>query len=184
LRITNIFVTHDQREALAVADRIALLLDGRIEQCGQPRELLLNPCSARAAQFFGWVLLTGERRGQTVRTAAGQFDLPQAGEDGQCYLAFRPENVRLSSSQNTGGNLSGKLESLIDFGARWHWRVRLHNGEVIEAGQDHTPNEYHPRPGDDVNLILQANAVRWFPRASELRRDETAANQRVGEPDA
>src|SRR5262245_61776271 len=46
LRITTIFVTHDQREALAVADRIALLLDGRIEQCGAPRELLLNPCSA------------------------------------------------------------------------------------------------------------------------------------------
>src|SRR5262245_12009977 len=71
LRITTIFVTHDQREALAVADRIALLLDGRIEQEGEPRELLLEPSSARAARFFGWTLLAGERSGQMVRTAAG-----------------------------------------------------------------------------------------------------------------
>src|SRR5262245_32949348 len=43
LRITTIFVTHDRREAMAVADRIALLLDGRIAQSGAPRDLLLNP---------------------------------------------------------------------------------------------------------------------------------------------
>jgi len=74
LRITTIFVTHDQREAMAIADRIALMLDGQIEQSGEPRELLLEPASAQAAQFFGWKLLPGGQGG---------------------ILAFRPENARL-----------------------------------------------------------------------------------------
>src|SRR5262245_57282401 len=84
LRITTIFVTHDQREALAVADRIALLLDGRIEQFGEPRELLLNPYSARAARFFGWILLEGERKDRTVKLKSadlGELKVADAGED-------------------------------------------------------------------------------------------------------
>ncbi len=163
LRITTIFVTHDQREALAIADRIALLLDGRIEQCGEARDLLLNPCSAHAAQFFGWTLLAGERKGQTVNTAAGKFTLSQPGEDGPCNLAFRPENLRLCSPQETQGNLTGKLESLIDYGARWQWRVRLPGGETVEADQEHAPDDQHPKVGSDVNLRLRENAVRCFP---------------------
>ena len=163
LQITTLFVTHDQREALAVADRIALLLDGRIEHCGEPRELLLNPCSAQAAQFFGWKLLAGERRGQIVKTvSAGNFKLSQAGEDGKCSLAFRPENVRLCACGDDEGNLTGKLESLIDFGVRWQWRVRLTGGEVLEAEQTPTSCECHPRVGDEIKLFLPENAWRCF----------------------
>jgi len=166
LRITTLFVTHDQREALAVADRIALLLDGRIEQSGEPRELLLNPRSARAAHFFGWKLLAGERNGQTVSTAAGDLKLPHAGEAGQCYVAFRPENVRLCACREQCGNLTGRLESLIDYGARWQWRVRLPGGEVLEAEQASMPDACHPRAGDEISLFLPENAVRCFASSS------------------
>jgi len=165
LRITTIFVTHDQREALAVADRIALLLDGRIEQSGEPRELLLNPRSASAARFFGWKLLAGERSGQTeemVSTAAGDLKLPHTGEAGRCYVAFRPENVRLCARAEHGGNLTGRLESLIDYGARWQWRVRLPGGEVLEAEQERGPDECRPRAGDEIKMFLPENAVRCF----------------------
>src|SRR5262249_50885739 len=118
LRITPLFVTHDQREALAVADRIALLLDGRIEQSGEPRELLLEPSSARAARFFGWNLLAGERNGKTgemVSTAAGDLKLPHTGGSGACYVAFRPENPRLCACHEPGGNLIGRLQSPIRY---------------------------------------------------------------------
>lgn len=141
LRITTIFVTHDQREAFAVADRVALLLDGRIEQCGEPRELLLEPASAQAAQFFGWKLLPGERQG---------------------LLAFRPESLRLCACENHERYLTGRLESLLDFGTRWQWRVRLSSGEILEAEQMLTPCNCHPRAGDDIKLFLPENAVRCF----------------------
>ena len=103
LRITAIFVTHDQREAFAVADRVALLLDGRIEQTGAPRDLVLEPLSAQAAQFFGWKLLPGE---------------------GKKTLAFRTEELRLCNCENAAGILSGTLETWLDFGTRRQWRVR------------------------------------------------------------
>jgi ABC-type Fe3+/spermidine/putrescine transport system ATPase subunit len=162
LRITTIFVTHDQREALTVADRIALLLDGRIEQCGKPRDLLLNPRSARAARFFGWNILSGDRHGQTVITAAGELKLTSAGESGQCCVAFRPENVRLCAYQEQIGNLRGRLESLIDYGSRWQWRVRLPDGEIIEADQEHSPGECQPRAGDEIKLFLPESAIRCY----------------------
>jgi ABC-type Fe3+/spermidine/putrescine transport system ATPase subunit len=170
LRITTIFVTHDQREAQAVADRIALLLDGRIEQCGAPRELLLNPCSARAAQFFGWKLFAGERGGRRVSTVIGDFYMAEAGENGPCDLAFRPENVRLAPYTNDG-NLSGRLETLLDYGMRWQWRVRLPSGDALEAEQSTTPDEKPPQVGADVNLILREDSLRCYPRASTREED-------------
>lgn len=166
LRITTIFVTHDQREALAVADRIALLLDGRVEQCDVPRELLLNPRSAHAAQFFGWRLLVGERRGQIVRTSAGEFRLTQTGQDGPCDLAFRPENLRLSQNAH-GGNLSGRLEALLDYGTSWQMRVRLPSGDILEAEQATTSGENPPPVGAEVSLVLREDALRCFPRVQQ-----------------
>ncbi len=161
LRITTIFVTHDQREALSVADRIALLLDGRMEQCGIPRELLLSPVSAQAARFFGWKLLSGERSGQIVHTRAGKLFLSESGQDGPCQVAFRHENVRLCQ-QTDGESLSGRLEALLDYGTSWQWRVRLETGDLIEIEQTHTPEETPPQVGDKVGLILREKAVKCF----------------------
>ena len=169
LRITTIFVTHDQREALAVADRIALLLDGRIEQEGEPRELLLEPSSARAARFFGWTLLAGERSGQTVNTASGDLKLRHADGAGHCYAAFRPENARLCACEEREGALRGRLVSLIDYGARWQWRVRLSGGEVLESEQTKVTCECHLRAGADVKLIVPESAVKCF---AARERDE------------
>jgi ABC-type Fe3+/spermidine/putrescine transport system ATPase subunit len=162
LRITTIFVTHDQREAMAVADRIALLLDGRIEQSGEPRDLLLNPRSARAARFFGWTILSGDCNGQRAPAVAGDLKLPHTGKAGQCYIAFRPENVRLCACEEHSGSLTGRLEFLIDYGLRWQWRVRLPGGEIIEADQEHQPCECQPRVGDEIKLFLPESAFRCY----------------------
>ncbi len=181
LRITTIFVTHDQREALAVADRIALLLDGRIEQYGEPRDLLLNPRGARAARFFGWKILSGERSGRIVNltpAAAGELKLSHTGEAGQCYVAFRPEDVRLCACKEQDRNLKGRLESLIDFGARWQWRVRLHGGEVLEAEQANPPCECRPRVGDEIQLFLPENAVKCFAANDESGQQDSGAKRR------
>lgn len=141
LHITAIFVTHDQREAFAVADYVALLLDGRIEQCGKPRDLLLEPASAPAAQFFGWKLLPGE---------------------GQNVAAFRPENAQLCVCHEASGNFTGRLEALLDLGTRWQWRVRLENGDFVEAEQLSALCKCQPRVGDDIQLLLPENALRCF----------------------
>jgi ABC-type Fe3+/spermidine/putrescine transport system ATPase subunit len=149
LRITTLFVTHDQREALAVADRIALLFDGKIEQAGAPRDLLLAPASARAARFFGWTLLPGDLLRPEMAAS---------------FAAFRPENARLCASDDPTGQFDGVLESMIDYGTRRQWRVRLAGGEIVEGDQLSIPGDAAPAPGEGVKLAAPPDALRWFPR--------------------
>ena len=103
--ITTIYVTHDQKEALSVADRIAVLRDGWLEQLGTPAELYYRPRSAFVADFIGQTnLLDGkiiERNGTTARveTAAGTFKATGQGElGGQVKVSIRPEQMRVMRS--------------------------------------------------------------------------------------
>jgi hypothetical protein len=108
------------------------------------------------------MILSGDRNGQRVNTSAGDLKLPDTGEAGQCYVAFRPENVRLCACKEHGGSLTGRLEFLIDYHPRWQWRVRLPGGEVIEADQERQLCECQPRVGDEIKLFLPESAIRCY----------------------
>lgn len=114
LKITFLFVTHDQSEAIAVADRIAVMNAGRIEQIATPTDLYYRPRTRFVADFFGENnLLPGKiavSGGQAMaRTAVGDFAVPpdqEAGDGTDCVVAVRPESVSLDtgtqSSEDTG----------------------------------------------------------------------------------
>ena len=92
--ITFLFVTHDQEEAMALSDRIALLRDGAIEQVAGPREIYARPATAYTAQFIGQTnLLRGELR-RSIATC-GVLRWPLEGEDGPVLFSLRPESIRL-----------------------------------------------------------------------------------------
>jgi spermidine/putrescine transport system ATP-binding protein len=103
--VTSVYVTHDQDEALAMADRLAVVRDGRIEALGAPRDLYLDPPSAWVAGFLGATnLLDGtvrDRQGEaaTVETPAGAVRVARAPADlaagTAATLSIRPEAVRL-----------------------------------------------------------------------------------------
>jgi iron(III) transport system ATP-binding protein len=100
--VTTIYVTHDQKEALSVADRIAVMNTGRIAQIGTPAELYHRPDSAFVASFIGETnLLEGtivSRDGPTLRvqTAAGKFVVAAtAPESDRVVLSVRPEQLRI-----------------------------------------------------------------------------------------
>lgn len=101
LRTTTVFVTHDQEEASLVADRIVLLLDGRVEQAGTAQELYGTPATAAAARFFGWQVL----------------------RDGR---AFRPEEARLSEA-----GLAGEVRDVVRWARGTRYTVELATGETI-----------------------------------------------------
>src|SRR5581483_3053734 len=80
LRVTVLYVTHDQVEAMTLADRIAVMADGRILQAGAPDELYRRPASPRVAEFFGAInWLRGEARGGVVETEIGALRLAVDG---------------------------------------------------------------------------------------------------------
>lgn len=94
--ITFLFVTHDQEEAMALSDRIALLRDGTLEQVASPREIYARPATAYTAQFIGQTnLLRGEVRGGIATCGSLRWPLEEA--DGPVIFSLRPEAIRLSA---------------------------------------------------------------------------------------
>lgn len=130
--ITFLFVTHDQEEAMALSDRIALLRDGTIEQVALPREIYARPATAYTAQFIGQTnLLRGEIRGGMA--ACGALRWPLEETDGSAIFSLRPEAIRLSADGKHGAS-EVKFRAAI--------RQQLYGGtsELLEVdcGNGHT----------------------------------------------
>jgi putative spermidine/putrescine transport system ATP-binding protein len=99
---TTVFVTHDQEEAVALADRIALLFDGRLHMHDVPRAFYDRPASRRVAEFFGATnFLPGRAEGRTVHTPLGALALDAEPPTGETTLTIRPEAVRLEEGENS-----------------------------------------------------------------------------------
>jgi ABC-type Fe3+/spermidine/putrescine transport system ATPase subunit len=98
--ITTLFVTHDQEEAVVMADRIALILDGRLAQEGVPTAFYNRPANIAVARFFGGVnFLVGEIRAGQFHSALGPVNIPEGAADGPGTLTIRPEAIQFGPSQ-------------------------------------------------------------------------------------
>jgi iron(III) transport system ATP-binding protein len=99
--LTALYVTHDQKEALSIADRLAVLFEGRIGQIGTPRELYRQPARAAVADFLGETnfleatILAGDGEGRRLTTAVGELRAvaPAAPRTGSCIISIRPEAI-------------------------------------------------------------------------------------------
>ncbi len=104
MNLTIVFVTHDQEEAVLLADRIALMFDGRIRQVGGAADFFERPATRRIAAFFGnRNVLRGRKRGSRVETAVGELAIEHADslEDGPVDLLVRPEFVEVRPEAST-----------------------------------------------------------------------------------
>jgi ABC-type Fe3+/spermidine/putrescine transport system ATPase subunit len=99
--ITTIFVTHDQQEAVILADRIALVFEGRLQQYGEPRLFYQQPATRRIAEFFGSAnFLEGVKRGSVVTTAIGALEVEEGSQaDGDVVVTIRSEGVELRADR-------------------------------------------------------------------------------------
>jgi ABC-type Fe3+/spermidine/putrescine transport system ATPase subunit len=101
--IAFLFVTHDQEEAMALSDRIALLRDGALEQIAAPREIYAHPATAYAAQFIGQTnLLRGDVLGGVA--SSGALRWATSGTDGSALYSLRPEAIQLAADGATPAN--------------------------------------------------------------------------------
>jgi putative spermidine/putrescine transport system ATP-binding protein len=124
LGITFVFVTHDQGEALSMADRVAVFNRGRIEQLDTPRTLYARPGTAFVARFVGSANVVS---GELAQRLSGRVD----------PFAVRAENVRLRAPASEAGvdtmSCIGEVADVQYHGAMSRWQVRIESGEVFAA---------------------------------------------------
>lgn len=140
--ITTVYVTHDQKEALSVADRIAVMRDGKVVQAGSPMELYRRPTTTFAASFLGETnLLPGELASGgaagslvEVKTAAGTIKgtlTTEAAVGRSVSVSLRPEALKAASD----GVLGGSVESTTYLGDVAHHRVATDGGGALHVSE-------------------------------------------------
>jgi putative spermidine/putrescine transport system ATP-binding protein len=158
--ITTLFVTHDQEEALAIADRVGVMRDGHIEQLAPPTEVYSRPATSFVAEFVGLSnRLAGTVSGQTV-TVRGR-DLPlvdQATPPGPAIALVRPEAVTLASdTSGDSGPLTGTVIAVTFLGATS--RVTVDLGDTTILAQLTTSDASALPAGSRVALTIRPDPV-------------------------
>jgi ABC-type Fe3+/spermidine/putrescine transport system ATPase subunit len=161
LRITTIYVTHDQEEALSLSDRVAVMRDGHVLQVGPPKELYERPRTRFVADFVGTnnqvageVQAGGGRSGDlVVSTALGPLRAVASGAvTGRCVLAVRPENVALGAAAGDGNRVEGRVSFVSYLGNTLRYDVQTASGLVLKA-DIRDPWHHEPLPvGRPVTL--------------------------------
>jgi putative spermidine/putrescine transport system ATP-binding protein len=157
LGITTFFVTHDQEEALAIADRVAVMRSGDIEQIGTPEELYRRPATPFVAEFVGLTnKLPGEVSGGELTVFGRRLPLVTGGlPDGPVEAYLRPEDVLLESAGAPQG-IPALVVSTSFLGALRRTRVQL--GDGTELAVQHGARET-PEPGARVHVEFAGTAV-------------------------
>jgi ABC-type Fe3+/spermidine/putrescine transport system ATPase subunit len=163
LGTTFVFVTHDQEEALALSDRVAVMNAGLIEQIGAPSEIYDAPRTRFVAEFLAVRnLLRAEvqetdETGATLRTPGGLV-LKSAARGfvagARAWVGVRPERMRFDGAGEN--RVAGILEDRLFLGDRCEWRVRA-GGDVLTIAASGTGDGH--RPGDAVTVTFPAAAV-------------------------
>lgn len=147
LGVTTLFVTHDQEEATTMASQVALVLDGRVAQCGPPRDFYTAPVSVAVARFFGWCVVPR--------------DAGPPGTSG-AEAAFHPSAATLvDSSRHTGPTFGGVVTAVVDRGPTLRLSVRLACGPSVDlvAARGGTAA---PGIGDTVHVGVPTDALTVF----------------------
>ena len=169
---TMIYVTHDQKEALSMADRVAVMDMGAVAQTGEPRSIYDRPANAFVADFIGETnfvagRLTRSELPLAVETAVGVLhstvepveDL-SPGDEVVCSL--RPEAIRVSDTDAAAGEdenvLDGVVRQTVYLGDQEQYSVRLDDGTPLKL-VDHRPGRRLAGPGAPVRLKCDASQV-------------------------
>ena len=169
IKITTIFVTHDQEEAVMLADRVALMFNGVIQQYSPPRDFYERPVSAEVVRFFrNPNLLPGVKRGDRVATALGALTVraADAQPDGAVLLTIRPEDIAIGARGDKRGDERGD-ENVLEVTVTSCAYMGTHTNFLFEvAGRTWQavaePNQ-SAEPGERIRIHLPPERVWLVP---------------------
>ncbi|MDX3905923.1 MAG: ABC transporter ATP-binding protein [Pigmentiphaga sp.] len=174
---SGIYVTHDQEEAMELADTLAVMESGRISQSASGRDVYEHPASIYVAEFVGEInrlqgrvetISGGEA---VIATPLGKLPVSgvglgaRTGDDG--WLTIRPEQVAVapagSPPSQPGPSFPGVVQDAIYFGARQELRLEVAGTPMTAWTTGRAWNQAAMRPGDAIDVTLPAASLRWFP---------------------
>jgi iron(III) transport system ATP-binding protein len=162
---TAVLVTHDQAEALSMADQVAVLRGGRLVQLTDPRTLYQHPADLDVATFVGEsVLLDAQIRDGRAHSALGALELERPAPDGPARVLLRPEQLRLSPGGGTAPQ--ARVRSVDFYGHDSRIWLDLAAGGTVSARLEGTDL---PVAGDEVTITVVGPALP-FPAGSPLSR--------------
>jgi spermidine/putrescine transport system ATP-binding protein len=186
--VTFVFVTHDQEEALTMSDRVAVMNNGQVEQCGSPRDVYEEPTTSFVADFLGVSnLLDAEARpgGEACNLRIGDRSFQarggETGLSGSVKAMIRPERIQVEAHGTAGDNrLPGLVERSVFLGGAHEVHVRVLGGELLRAT---IPNDGRALPveleaGTAVTLHLPPDGLRVLT-PSQPPRSAPAAERPV-----
>ncbi len=185
--LTFVHVTHDQEEAMTMADTIAVMNGGRIEQMGSPTELYERPRTTFAANFLGQsnliqATVTGTAGDDLLIDVHGQrVALPRQRStvtDGRLWLGVRPEKLRVAGPEDAGNRLTGIVTDASFIGVATYYLVRMPWGQELTVVQQNDGTPPLP-PGEPLT-------VTWLPDHGfglDATQDEHAGAEAI-DPDA
>ena len=191
-RVTAIYVTHDQEEALSISDRIAVMHAGRVSQIGTPDEIYENPGSVRVADFIGQAnfldcRVLGPAQAARLRLPSGDETplppvlAPFAPSDGEAILFVRPEHLHIrppGTAQAQPGQpalpaLRARVRTILYLGTQVRYFVQLlsqnRSREILVDEKRRIPGV---REGSEVTVGFSWDSIRLFPHQ---QRDQLAA---------
>ncbi|MDB5623648.1 MAG: ugpC [Devosia sp.] len=167
LGTTIVYVTHDQVEAMTMADKIVVMRDGHILQVGTPTDLYENPHDVFTARFIGspsMNMLAGSLAGNTLTvegTTIAGLDLP--AHTGEVLVGVRPHDLVVGDATGSGLTATGLVEAVEPLGAETLVHVQVGSGQVIATA----PGRVVPQVGSTVAVHAGAGSIYFFDAASE-----------------
>ncbi len=173
LGTTFVYVTHDQVEAMTMADRIAIMSDGRLQQVGEPQAVYERPANLFVAGFIGSPpmntlpgVAVNAPDGAAVRTETGVVPVSDPGsarEGVEVVAGIRPEHLHVATAPS---HLQGTAENVELLGHERHVIVRCGGERLVVREPSDGPDV---RPGETVHLTVDAERVHLFDRATTWR---------------
>jgi multiple sugar transport system ATP-binding protein len=163
LKTTTVYVTHDQVEAMTMADRIAVMHDGRIEQLGEPLELYDRPANLFVAQFIGSPAMNvfdGTLRNGSVEALGARWPAGGGAEGQKVKYGVRPEHLEPASS-----GIAAEVVVVEPMGAETELLVKIGDTPLTVM----TRGRSNAGPGERIFLAPQASQVHLFDAATGLR---------------
>lgn len=172
LGITTVYVTHDQEEALAISDRIAIMKKGVIHQVGVPEQIYTRPADEFVANFIGTSnILNGQVTnvdGRQIRIQVGGINIKvnaKASVGDRVKVSVRPEEFNIS--KNTSDGIQGKVVFRTFLGDFINYEVRLKDGQSIEVNQYMKDLREEFEVDDHISLYPLSERINIFNETGE-----------------